>query len=168
MKKALLVIDVQNDYFPGGKFPLWHTEETLDNIEKAILKAESNNVPVIIIQHVADSNAPFFNEGTEGVEVHPGILKAAPHGKIVIKTFADTFHKTNLAEVLSELGVEELLVCGMMTHNCVTHTAISKSAEKYSVKILPDCCTTVDELIHLLALDALSIRIEFVNSDDAI
>ncbi|WP_099191974.1 cysteine hydrolase family protein [Tepidibacter mesophilus] len=171
MKKALLVIDLQNDYFPDGKFPLWNTEKTLDNIEKAIFKAESNNVPVIIIQHIADISqgiAPFFNEGTEGVDVHPRILKATPNGNVVIKSYADSFYKTNLDEVLSEFGVEELLVCGMMTQNCVTHTAISKSAEKYSVKILPDCCTTVNEHIHLIALRAVSTRIEFVNSEEVL
>lgn len=167
MKKALLVIDLQNDYFSGGKFSLWNTEKTLDNIEKAIEKANNKNIPVILIQHIADSSqgiAPFFNEGTEGAEIHPRILKAAANAKIVIKAFADSFHKTKLEEVLSEFGVEELLVCGMMTQNCVTHTAISKAAEKYSVKILPDCCTTVNEAIHLIALHAVSTRIGFLDS----
>lgn len=171
MKKALLVIDLQNDYFEGGKFPLWNTERTLENVEKAIEKANDKNIPVILIQHIADSSlgiAPFFNEGTHGVEIHPTVLKAAPNAKIVIKKFADSFHKTTLEEVLSEFGVEELLVCGMMTQNCVTHTAISKAAEKYSVKILPDCCTTINEPIHLIALNAVSTRIELTNSEEAL
>jgi len=168
MKKGLLVIDVQNDYFPGGKFTLWNAEKTLDNIEKVILKAESNDIPVILVQHIADSDSPFFCEGTEGDAIHPRILKVAPHGKIVAKTYADSFYQTNLEAELSKLGVEELLICGMMTHNCVTHTAISKSAEKYSVKVLPDCCTTVTEVLHLLSLHALSIRVELLNSSDAI
>lgn len=49
----------------------------------------------------------------------------------------------------------------MMTQNCVTHMAISKAAEKYSVTILPDCCTTVDEMIHNIALHAVSTRVKF-------
>jgi nicotinamidase-related amidase len=60
--------------------------------------------------------------------------------------------------------VEELLICGMMTQNCVTHTAISQSAEKYKVSILTDCCTTVDRMIHSIALHALSTRVELVES----
>ena len=67
MKKALLVIDLQNDYFPGGKFPLWNTYAILQNIERAIAKANAQGIPVIHIQHVAKQGmAPFFNEGTPG------------------------------------------------------------------------------------------------------
>ena len=55
---------------------------------------------------------------------------------MVVKEFADSFEKTKLEETLTKLGVTELLVCGMMTQNCVTHTAISKAAEKYNVTIL--------------------------------
>jgi nicotinamidase-related amidase len=75
---------------------------------------------------------------------------------------------TNLENTLSKLGVNELLICGMMTQNCVTHTAISKSAEKYKVCILPDCCTTVDEMIHNIALHAVSPRVALANSNEAI
>lgn len=167
MKKALLVIDIQNDYFPGGKYPLWNAEATLVNIERAITAAKAKGVPVVLMQHVADPErglAPFFNRGTEGVKIHPRILAAAPEASVVVKRFADGFVKTDLEEVLAGLGVAELLVCGMMTQNCVTHTAISKSAEKYRVCILPDCCTTVDAMIHNIALNAVATRVPLVPS----
>ena len=171
MTKALLVIDLQNDYFPDGKFPLWNTEAVLNNIEQAISKASGQQIPVIIIQHIASSErgiAPFFNQGTTGAEVHPRILAAAPDAPIVVKEFADSFVKTTLEETLSHLGVTELLVCGMMTQNCVTHTAISKSAEKYQVTILPDCCTTVNEMLHHIALHAVSTRVALIPAAEAL
>ena len=171
MSKALLVIDLQNDYFPGGKFPLWNTDVTLQNIERAIEKAKARSLPVILIQHIADSSlgiAPFFNKGTTGAEVHPRILAAAPNAPVVVKQFADSFVKTTLEETLTKLGATELLVCGMMTQNCVTHTAISKSAEKYKVSILVDCCTTVNEMLHQIALHAVSTRVPLVTSGDAL
>ena len=165
MSKVLLLIDLQNDYFPGGKFPLWNTDVVLKNILSAIEKATSRKVPVILIQHFANAAmgiAPFFNEGTVGAEIHPPILAAAPDATIVTKEFADSFVKTTLEETLTAVGATDLLVCGMMTQNCVTHTAISKSAEKYKVSILADCCTTVDEMIHNIALHALSTRVQLV------
>ena len=128
-------------------------------------------IPIIHIQHVANPKmgiAPFFNEGTEGAKIHPLILAAAPDAPIVVKEYADSFVGTKLEETLSGLGVDELLVCGMMTQNCVTHTAISKSAEKYKVSILADCCTTVNEMLHNIALHAVSTRVSLVQAKEAI
>ena len=171
MSRALLVIDIQNDYFPNGNYPLWNAEGTLLNIERAIEKAHDHNIPVIIVQHLADSSrgvAPFFNRGTPGAEVHPRILAAAPRAPIIVKACADSFVNTSLEETLTGLGVTDLLVCGMMTQNCVTHTAISKAAEKYRVSLLTDCCTTVTELLHLIALNAVSTRLPLVQSGDVL
>lgn len=171
MTKALLVIDLQNDYFPGGKFPLWNTDVVLTNIEHAIKVARTRGIAVIHIQHIANPKkgiAPFFNQGTDGVKIHPRLLAVAPEAPVVVKEHADSFFGTRLEETLSGLGVDELLVCGMMTQNCVTHTAISKSAEKYKVTVLTDCCTTVDEMLHNIALHALSTRVSLVASKDVI
>ena len=169
MKKALLIIDLQNDYFPEGKFPLWNTENILQNIEKAIVKAKDHDIEIIHIQHIADPAmgiAPFFNENSDGAKIHTKILSAAPDAPVVIKRFADSFHETTLENTLQERNATELFVCGMMTQNCVTHTAISKAAEKYSVSILSDCCTTVDEMLHNIALHAVSIRVKLATLDE--
>jgi nicotinamidase-related amidase len=166
-QRALIVIDPQNDYLSAGKFPLWNIDTTLANIEQAITKAHAAGVPVVLVQHIADSKqgiAPFFNAGTHGAEIHSLIRAAAPEAPIVVKQFADGFHRTTLEATLHELGIEELLICGMMTQNCVTHTAISKSAEKYKVAILSDCCTTVSEMLHLIALNAVSTRVPLIPS----
>jgi nicotinamidase-related amidase len=168
-RTALLVIDLQNDYFPTGKFPLWNTDSLLERVKLAIQKAQSQHCTIIYIQHVANPDrgiAPFFNPDSEGVNIHPEIRQAAPDATIVQKSFADSFEHTTLEPVLQKLGVNNLILCGMMTQNCVTHTAISKAAEKYQVSILKDCCTTVDEMIHNIALNALSTRIPLVTIDD--
>lgn len=170
MKQALLLIDLQNDYFPGGLFPLWDPEAVLSNVERAVARATAAGIPVIHIQHIANGDAgiaPFFNRGTPGADIHPRALAAAPDAPVVVKEYADAFEKTSLEGILSELGATGLLVCGMMTQNCVTHTAISKAAEKYNVTILPDCCTTVSEILHLIALHALSTRVKLAPSTAA-
>lgn len=171
MSKALLVIDLQNDYFTDGAFPLWNPEGTAERIEAAIGAAQDKGVHVVHIQHVADPAqgiSPFFNEGTEGVKIHDKVLAAAPSAPVVKKSFADSFEQTDLEAVLAERGVTELLVCGMMTQNCVTHTAISKAAEKYDVTVLVDCCTTVSEMLHMIALHAMSTRVKLAPFADVI
>lgn len=169
--KALVVIDLQNDYFPGGAFPLWNAEATLGNVVDAVRKAREARIPVILVQHVADAAkgiAPFFNADTKGVELHPDVRAAAPKAQVVVKSFADGFLGTGLEDVLAGYGTQEILVCGMMTQNCVTHTAISKAAEKYRVSVLKDCCTTVSEMIHLIALNALAPRVAVVTAAEAL
>ncbi|GAM58985.1 isochorismatase [Vibrio ishigakensis] len=86
---------------------------------------------------------------------------------MVVKTFADSFHQTNLEQVLQQNGVTDLVLCGMMTQNCVTHTALSKAAEKYEVSVLVDATTTVDEMLHNIALHALSSRVPLVTKEQA-
>lgn len=160
-RRALIVIDVQNDYFADGKFPLWNSEATLANIEAAIERARSQDVAVILVQHLAEGGAaaPMFAAGSVGAQLHRRLLAAAPDAPVVTKAHADSFVGTTLEATLQQLGTEELLVCGMMTQNCVTHTAISRSAEKYAVTMLRDCCTTVSAAIHNFALRAVETRL---------
>jgi nicotinamidase-related amidase len=167
-KPALLLIDLQNDYFLGGAFALANTEAALTAVEQAIRHAQSKGMPVVHVQHVADPAqgiAPFFNADTEGVKIHPRILAAAPDAPVVIKHFADSFERTNLHSTLQALGATELVLCGMMTQNCVTHTALSRQADAYErVTVLTDACTTVSEMLHAIALHALSTRVQLVDS----
>jgi len=157
--KALVVIDLQNDYCPGGLFPLWNAEGTLESVLAAIGRAKALGIPVVLVQHVAKgAGAPFFNPETPGVAIHPRVLAAAPAAPVVVKGHADGFVDTDLESVLTGYGAAHLLFCGMMTQNCVTHTAISRAADKYRVSILGDCCTTVSELLHRIALSAVSTR----------
>ena len=163
---ALIVIDVQNDYFPTGAYPLHDTQAVLERTVQAVRSAQAQGVPVVLVQHVARSSpSPFFNADTEGVQVHPLLRAAAPDAPVVIKGHADSFLNTTLQDTLRTLGVDTLWLCGMMTHHCVTHTALSPQAQGYAVRVLEDLCTTVDPMIHAIALSALRDRVEVVRSD---
>jgi nicotinamidase-related amidase len=169
MRTALLLIDLQNDYYPDGSFPLWNTENTTNAIESAIAAATERGDLIVHVQHIADPSqglAPFFNEGTPGEAIHPRILAAAPEAPVIIKHYADSFEQTGLKNLLTEHSVTRVRVCGMMTQNCVTHTAISKAAETYDTAILTDCCTTVSEMIHLIALHAVSTRMALTTATE--
>lgn len=156
---ALIVIDVQNDYFADGAFPLWQADAALSQVEAAVAHARAHHVPVILVQHIAAGPAPFFNRDSHGVAIHPRLLAAAPDAPVVIKTHADSFLDTDLQATLDALGVDSLCLCGMMTHNCVTHTALSPAAARYPVTVLGDASATVSEILHILALRALAPRV---------
>ena len=167
-KRALLVIDLQHDYFPGGQYPLWNADAVLERVVEAIERAQALDVPVLLVQHVGTAASPFFQPDSAGVAIHSRIHAAAPQAPVVVKGHADSFHQTRLAELLAPLEVEQLLLCGMMTQNCVTHTALSKAADAYAVSVLTDACTTVDELLHKIALNALGTRVALRSSADAL
>jgi nicotinamidase-related amidase len=167
-KPALVVIDVQNDYFEGGAFPLWNAESALAATEKAILKARAKGMTVFV-QHIAKGESPFFNPETEGVKLHERVRAAVGDAPIVVKQHADAFEGTTLHETLQGLGADELIVCGMMTQNCVTHTAVSRRADEYQkVTVLADASTTVSEMLHLIAVAGLSPRVTVSTVDQAL
>ena len=170
-KTALLIIDIQNDYFPNGKFPLWNTDKILINNKELIAKANQQHIPVFLIQHISSAPkgmAPFFEKGSEGANIHPEIIAICPDAEVIEKHHADSFYQTHLEKSLEKFDIDELLICGMMTQNCVTHTAISKKAEKYNVSIIEDCCTTTDAMIHRIALSAASPRVRLVKSSEVL
>lgn len=87
---------------------------------------------------------------------------------MVVKRFADSFHQTALDQTLRARGVTRLLICGMMTQNCVTHTAISKAAEAYDVAVVSDLSTTVSQILHKIALGGLAPRVAVLDAKTAL
>lgn len=161
-KTALVVIDVQNDYFAQGALPLWNSDACLVHILHAIEQAKAQNIPVILVQHVASSASFLFQQDSVGAQLHSALRAVAADALVVTKTHADSFLETQLAAVLTALGVKTIRLCGMMTQNCVTHTALSPAAAAYSIEVLATACTTVSELLHELALKALAVRVQVV------
>ena len=169
-RRALIVIDIQNDYFPGGAFEQWHAEQVLNQTLLAMAQAQAAGDAIILVQHIADTRsgpAPFFNPQTQGVALHPQLLAAAVNAPIVVKQHADSFLDTTLTSHLQTLGCDQLLICGMMTQNCITHTALSPQAANYQVAVLSDACSSVSQMIHLIALRALADRIPLLTTQEA-
>lgn len=162
MTRALVVIDIQNDYFPGGALPLWQADETEARILDAIAQARAAGDRVILIRHLAPAGSGLFAEDSAGSEIRPAVLAAAGDAPVVIKQFADAFQDTTLTDHLS--GVEELLVCGMMTQNCVVFTAMSRDADGFRVRVLGDLCTAPIAPVHLIALRALASKTDVIDA----
>ena len=143
-KTALLVIDVQNDYFPQGKMELFRVEQALIQVNKLEDAFIQNDQPIIYIQHIANQpNAPFFEAGTVGVELHSG-LKIVPDSIVIEKHYPNSFFQTTLKAQLDQLGVEKLVICGMMTHMCVDATSRAAAEFGYDPVVIADATATRD------------------------
>lgn len=165
-QSALIVIDIQNDYFPAGKYPQYQALSVLGKVLDAMDIAIQRQWPVILVQHVAAPEAPFMRQGSEGAELHP-LIKAKGGEKYVIeKRHADGFFNTELLHLLTRLGISDVVLCGMMTQNCITHTALSPSARDLNVRVLPDACAGPDAMVHAVALRALANRVTLLAIDD--
>jgi len=142
MKRALLVIDVQNEYFTG-KLPVSHPLGSFDNILAAVDAAHAHGVPIVIIQHTAPSeNAPMFRKGSHAWELHPDIA-CRPYVVLIEKSLPDSFAGTTLQDWLTTNGIDTVTVCGYMTQNCCDSTARRAFHLGYAVEFLSDATGTL-------------------------
>lgn len=158
MKKALIVIDIQNDYFPGGAFTLENADEACKAAVETIEQAKRDGWLVVGVQHVGAADAPFFKPDTEGVKTHSAIAAALGDAPMVVKTQADSFFKTNLEQIVRDAGITDLYLTGMMTQHCITHTALSPQAQGMKVHIIAKGCAAPAQALSDLALQGLSAR----------
>jgi len=137
MKRALLVIDVQNEYFTGI-LPITHPAGHLEKILAAMDAAAEQKVPIIIVQHYfSDPDKPFFQKGTEGWELHPEI-KSRKCDLLIEKSLPGSFTGTKLEEWLREHSIDTITIAGYMTHMCCDTTARQAVHSGFSVEFLSD------------------------------
>ncbi|MDF7681788.1 isochorismatase family protein [Enterobacteriaceae bacterium ESL0689] len=162
MKKALIIIDAQNDYLTNGHYPLWNIDNTLKNIQQRAIASSNNGDLIVFVQHLSPPDSPFFAEETAGAALISSLTDRINNPVIVTKKYADAFDETPLDELLQANNINEIDITGMMTQNCVLFTAISEQARKYTPRIIADCCTSVTPVIHAVAIRGLS-RIARIN-----
>ncbi|MFD1796058.1 isochorismatase family protein [Paracoccus aurantiacus] len=164
MSRTLLVIDIQNDYFTGGTLPLWQAEQTEARIVDAMTKAREAGDKIVLVQHISNAKAGLFAPNSKGSEIRPAILDAASGAPVVVKHFADAFQETELKDHLQD--GDELLICGMMTQNCVAFTALSRDADPYRIRVIGDLCSAPLEVVHAIALNAIGSKTDVVTADE--
>ena len=142
MKPALIIIDIQNDYFPGGKMELEGSPEASLQAAKLLEAFRAKGLPLVHVQHVSNRpGASFFLPNTEGVNIHPNVAPRA--GETVLqKDFPNSFRGTPLLEHVRALGVDHLVIAGMMTHMCVDATTRAAFDLGFSCSLAHDACAT--------------------------
>lgn len=155
MKRALLVIDVQNEYFAGGSLPITYPQDSLRRITDAMDGAAEAGIPIVIIQHGSDApEATAFKKGTRGWQIRPEV-DFRKRAVVIEKSLPGAFTGTELEDWLKQNGIDTLVICGYMTQMCCDTTARQAVHLGYQVEFLSDATGTLD-----LSNEAGSVKAE--------
>jgi nicotinamidase-related amidase len=160
--RALVIVDIQNDYFPGGAYPLVGPEEAAEQARVLLDAYRAAGESVVHVQHVWDEpDAPFMRPGTSGVEINAAVSPLA--GETVIrKEHPNAFLDTPLEQTLRDAGVDRLVVCGMMTSMCVDATVRAASDLGFDVAVAHDACATRDLEFGGRSVPAVDVHAAFL------
>ena len=159
---ALLIIDIQNDYFPGGKMELERAAAAAARARQALDKFRKLGRPVIHVQHLsARPSATFFIPGTEGAGIHP-LVTPAEGEAVVQKTYPNSFRDTDLKARLEKGGIKKLAVAGMMTHMCVDASVRQAFDLGFGCTVLSDACATRAQTHEAQEIPAVQVHGAFL------
>ena len=140
---ALVVIDFQREYFDGGRLRIPDGDAALAQAKRLIRFADTHRMPVFHVQHLTPAGSALFAQDGACAAFHPEI-QPQPHHTIVRKTTASSFASTDLHVQLQAKGIKTLIICGLMTHMCVSTTARDARPLGYQVLVAGDACATRD------------------------
>ncbi|RMC31619.1 cysteine hydrolase family protein [Paracoccus alkanivorans] len=143
-KRAILVVDLQNEYWPSGKLPLVGIDMAAANAARVIAAARDKGDMVVNIRHeMPAADAPIFTPGSEGVQIN-GAVQPADGEAVIVKNFPNSFRDTGLKAMLDEKGIEDVVIVGAMSHMCVDATVRAASDFGYKTTTIFDACATMN------------------------
>jgi nicotinamidase-related amidase len=161
-KRALVLIDIQNDYFPGGKWPLIGIESAADNAAKLLAAARKAGDLVVHVRHeFPTAEAPFFTPGSKGAEIHPKV-RSLDGEPVVLKHYVNSFRETDLKDILDRRRIEEVVICGAMSHMCVDAGARAASDLGFKCVVIHDACATRDQAFEGKVVSAAEVHAAFM------
>ncbi len=162
MSVALLLIDIQNDYFIGGKMELQGSGEAARVAAQLLACFRQHQWPITHIQHLSlRPGATFFIPETPGADIYPGV-KPWPDEMVIQKHYPNSFRETILLAHLQQLGIRRLVVAGMMTHMCVDATVRAATDYGFDCRIVQDACATRNLELGNHAVSASDVHVAFL------
>jgi nicotinamidase-related amidase len=154
MRTALLLIDIQNDYFPDGKMELVGSVQAASASARLLAAFRKQHWPLYHIQHIsARPNATFFLPGTPGVEIRESVRPLSDE-PVITKHFPNSFRDTDLLERLKADDIGSLLICGMMSHMCVEATVRAAFDLGFTCIVTHDACATRELIFNGITVPA--------------
>ncbi len=142
MKRALLLVDIQNDYFTGGAMQLVGMEAAAGKAGTLLQMFRERSEPVFHVRHLSKrAGATFFLPDTPGAEIHPAV-EPLPAEPVVTKYFPNSFRGTNLLDLLKKEEVGHLVICGAMSQMCIDATTRAAFDLGFKCTVIEDACAT--------------------------
>lgn len=160
--RALLIVDIQNDYFPDGKWPLVGQAAAAEAASTVLAAFRAEGAPVIHIRHeILRANAPFFVPGSPGAAIHSSVAPRADE-PVIVKHFANSFRETGLQTLLADRGITDLVILGSMTQNCIDSTVRAAADLGFGVTVIHDACATLDLTFNGATLPAAQVQAAYM------
>lgn len=152
---ALIVIDIQNDYFPGGKLELAGSIEAGERAGTVLEIFRTKKLPVIHIQHEwKGENPPFFAPGSKGQKINDCVIPVKGE-KVFVKYDVSSFKQTPLLQYLKDQNIKRLIIAGMQTDMCVTGTVKDGIKNRFEIVVVKDAVAAKDAETNKMALAAI-------------
>ncbi len=161
-KQALVIVDIQKDYFPGGKWVLDGIDAAAGNAVRALAATRSAGDLVVHVRHeFPNADAPFLAPGSAGAQVYPAVAEL-PGEAVVKKRQINAFRDTQLQSILQKHAIEHLVVVGNMSHVCVDAIVRAAVDLGYTVTVLHDACATLDQTFNGINVPAAQVHAAFM------
>jgi len=162
MKTGLILVDIQNDYFIDGKMELEGMDAAAANAGKLLNLFREKTWPTFHIQHISNyQGATFFLPDTKGAELNPAIAPLAGE-TIIQKHFPNSFRETVLLDALKNTGVEQVVICGAMSHMCIDGTTRAAADMGFTCILIHDACATRDLVFGDKTVRAADVHASFM------
>jgi nicotinamidase-related amidase len=144
MKAALILVDIQKDYFPGGRMELVGMKEASENAREMLRFFREKKWPIFHIQHIAvKDGATFFLPNSQGMDIHENVTPIS-NEPVIQKHHPNSFLNTKLHEELLKAGIESVVICGAMSHMCIDATTRAAADLGFQCTVVHDACATKD------------------------
>ena len=158
MKTGLILVDIQKDYFSGGRMELVGMKEASENAREILLFFREKKWPIFHIQHIAiKDGATFFLPNSQGIDIHKSVTPL-PSETVIQKHHPNSFLNTTLHEELLKAGIESVVICGAMSHMCIDATTRAAADLGFQCTVVHDACATKD-----LTFDGKAIPADMVH-----
>jgi nicotinamidase-related amidase len=162
MNTCLILVDLQNDYFPRGNMELVGIEDAAANAQLLLFEFRKRKSPIIHIQHLSvRPGATFFLPDTDGARINQ-LVTPEENETVIVKNFPNSFRSTSLYEILEKEKTDNLIICGAMSHMCIDATTRAAFDLGFNCVVAEDACATKDLIFKDKTIKASDVHASFM------